>query len=163
MTYYDKAAEPEFKIGQKKHVDLSKMGGPVGDDILVIDVKNRPGTKDDPSDYTFRIAVSEKGALEFPRYRSWKNSSEPELRLALAKQALSERLAEEASKYKFTMTNEQLLQKFDDVLSGKEAPAGSKDDPKFFDELDIKFHDFSFYIERAMDSDEIFGSVTFSV
>ncbi|MDY6337989.1 MAG: hypothetical protein SPL25_13070, partial [Succinivibrionaceae bacterium] len=37
-AYYDKAADPEYQIGQKKHEDYSKMGGPVVDEILVIDV-----------------------------------------------------------------------------------------------------------------------------
>ena len=44
-AYYDKAADPEYQIGQKKHEDYSKMGGPVIDEILVIDVKASPATE----------------------------------------------------------------------------------------------------------------------
>ena len=48
--YYPKAQEPEFAIGQKKHMDYKQLGGPELDEVLVLDVKNRPGSKDDPSD-----------------------------------------------------------------------------------------------------------------
>ena len=148
-AYYDKAADPEYQIGQKKHEDYSKMGGPVIDEILVIDVKNRPGSKDDPSDFTFRVGISDKGAVEFPRYRSWENSSEEPLNAA----AKTKKWVEPIVTEKYTLTNVQLAQKFDEVLSGKEKPYEGmfKEKRPFMIELGKKFNSFEQYIDNGTD------------
>lgn len=147
-AYYDKAAEPEYQIGQKKHEDFSKMGGPVIDEILVIDVKNQPGSKDDPSDYTFKFEISDKGAVRLPIYRTWENSSEEPLRAA----ALTKKWVEPIVTEKYTLTNEQLAQKFDDVVSGKEpAYEGWGDKRPYMAELLKKFEYFDTYLKKATD------------
>ena len=154
-AYYDKAADPEYQIGQKKHEDYSKMGGPVIDEILVIDVKNRPGSKDDPSDYTFKFEISDKGAVSFPRYRSWENSSEEPLNAA----AKTKKWVEPIVTEKYTLTNEQLAQKFDELVSGKEKPSEGKwrDERPFIVELYKKFKNFEqfFFNSTEWQSDRL--------
>ena len=147
-AYYDKAAEPEFQIGQKKHEDYRPLGGPEIDEILVIDVKNRPGSKDDPSDYTFKFEISDKGAVSFPRYSSWENSSEEPLQAAVRTKKWVNPIVTE----KYTLTNEQLAQKFDDVVSGKEpAYEGWGDKRPYMAELLKKFHYFDSYLKNGTD------------
>ena len=148
-VYYDKAAEPEYQIGQKKHLDLSRMGGPVVDEILVIDVKNRPGSKDDPSDYAFRVEISDKGALRFPNYHSWEFSSEEALKAAAKKKEWIDPIVTE----KYTLTNEQLAQKFDEVVSGKEKPSEGifREKRPFMIELGKKFRSFEQFIDNGTD------------
>ena len=161
-AYYDKAADPEYQIGQKKHEDYSKMGGPVIDEILVIDVKNRPGSKDDPSDFTFRVGISDKGAVEFPSYRSWENSSEEPLNAA----AKTKKWVEPIVTEKYTLTNEQLAQKFDEVLSGKEKPSDGewREKRPFMKELYKKFKHFNEFITYGTDwqSDRLSKLTVFS-
>lgn len=161
-AYYDKAADPEYQIGQKKHNDYSKLGGPVVDEILVIDVKNRPGTKDDPSDYTFKVVISDKGAVKFPDYRSWEISSEKALRAAVKKKEWIEPIITE----KYTLTNEQLAQKFDDVVSGKEKPSDGewREKRPFMKELYKKFKHFNEFITYGTDwqSDRLSKLTVFS-
>jgi len=80
--YYSKAQEPEFAIGQKKHQDYRALGGPEFEEVLVLDVRNRPGSKDDPSDYIFKFQITDKGATQLfglSIYRDWTKSSEKEL------------------------------------------------------------------------------------
>ena len=151
-AYYDKAAEPEFQIGQKKHEDYRPLGGPEIDEILVIDVKNRPGSKDDPSDYTFKFEISDKGVVSFPRYSSWENSSEEPLQAAVRTKKWVNPIVTE--KYTLTneLTNEQLAQKFDDVVSGKEpAYEGWGDKRPYMAELLKKFHYFDSYLKNGTD------------
>ena len=84
--YYPKAQEPGFEIGQKRHM------GPELDEVLVLDVKNRPGSKDDPSDYIFKFKIADKGAVELyvgSNYHDWRYSSETELS-GLGSQALKD-------------------------------------------------------------------------
>ena len=90
--YYPKAQEPEFAIGQKKHMDYKQLGGPELDEVLVLDVKNRPSSKDDPSDWIFKFEIIDNGAAQLyvgSNYRDWKYSSEKELR-ALGHKALQD-------------------------------------------------------------------------
>ena len=147
-AYYGKAAEPEYQIGQKKHEDYRPLGGPEIDEILVIDVKNRPGSKDDPSDYTFKFEISDKGVVSFPRYSSWESSSEEPLQAAVRTKKWVEPIVTE----KYTLTNEQLAQKFDDVVSGKEpAYEGWGDKRPYMAELVKKFEYFDTYLKKATD------------
>ena len=161
-AYYDKAADPEYQIGQKKHEDYSKMGGPVVSEILVIDVKNRPGSKDDPSDYTFKFVISDKGAVGFPRYKSWESSSEEPLNAA----AKTKKWVEPIVTEKYTLTNEQLAQKFDAVLSGKEKPSEGewRDERPFMKELYTKFKHFNEFVTYGTDwqSDRLSKLAVFS-
>ena len=62
------------------------------DEVLVLDVKNRPGSKDDPSDWIFKFEIIDNGAAQLyvgSNYRDWKYSSEKELR-ALGHKALQD-------------------------------------------------------------------------
>ena len=58
----------------------------------MLDVNNRPNSKDDPSDWIFKFEITDKGAAQFyvrSNYRDWKFSSEKELR-ALGHKALQD-------------------------------------------------------------------------
>jgi hypothetical protein len=138
------------------------MGGPVIDEILVIDVKNRPGSKDDPSDYTFKFEISDKGVVSFPRYRSWENSSEEPLNAA----AKTKKWVEPIVTEKYTLTNEQLAQKFDEVLSVKETPSDGewREKRPFMKELYKKFKHFNEFITYGTDwqSDRLSKLTAFS-